>query len=391
MSIFNKHKQALSKLPLSNNNFILKFLLEKEFIQFSRNKFFPKMLIAVPLISLALFPMVANFDVKNIRLVVVDNDQSNYSTRLMNKATASGHFTMKGIAENYDAALYYIEQDKADLILEIPVRFEESLITQGKTQVLIAANSVNGMKGGLSSSYMATIISNFTAELLAEQMPASNSLKAPMIEIVPHYRFNPRLEYKYTMIPAILMMILAMIVGFLPALNIVSEKEKGTLEQMNVTPASPFIIILSKLIPYWLMGFVVLTIGFFVAWLFYGMIALGSYFLIYLFAAVFSLAFSGFGLAISNYAQNFQQAMFIMFFFVISFIFLSGLYTPVSSMPEWTQTLSRFSPLRYTVEVLRSVFLKGSVFSDLKYHFLALCGFAVFFNGWAVLGYRKTT
>jgi ABC-2 type transport system permease protein len=391
MSIFNKHKQALSKQPLSNNNFILKFLLEKEFIQFSRNKFFPKMLIAVPLISLALFPMVANFDVKNIRLVVVDNDQSNYSTRLMNKATASGHFTMKGIAENYDAALYYIEQDKADLILEIPVRFEESLITQGKTQVLIAANSVNGMKGGLSSSYMATIISNFTAELLAEQMPASNSLKAPMIEIVPHYRFNPRLEYKYTMIPAILMMILAMIVGFLPALNIVSEKEKGTLEQMNVTPASPFIIILSKLIPYWLMGFVVLTIGFFVAWLFYGMIALGSYFLIYLFAAVFSLAFSGFGLAISNYAQNFQQAMFIMFFFVISFIFLSGLYTPVSSMPEWTQTLSRFSPLRYTVEVLRSVFLKGSVFSDLKYHFLALCGFAVFFNGWAVLGYRKTT
>jgi ABC-2 type transport system permease protein len=262
MSIFNKHKQALSKQPLSNNNFILKFLLEKEFIQFSRNKFFPKMLIAVPLISLALFPMVANFDVKNIRLVVVDNDQSNYSTRLMNKATASGHFTMKGIAENYDAALYYIEQDKADLILEIPVRFEESLITQGKTQVLIAANSVNGMKGGLSSSYMATIISNFTAELLSEKMPASNSLKAPMIEIVPHYRFNPHLEYKYTMIPGILMMILAMIVGFLPALNIVGEKEKGTLEQMNVTPASPFIIILSKLIPYWLMGFVVLTIGF---------------------------------------------------------------------------------------------------------------------------------
>ena len=391
MSIFNKHKQALSKQPLRDRNFVLKFLLEKEFLQFRRNKFFPKMLIAVPLISLALFPMVANFDVKNIRLVVVDNDQSNYSTRLMNKATASGHFALKGIAENYDAALYYIEQDKADLILEIPDRFEKTLITEGKSQVLIAANTVNGMKGGLSSSYMATIISNFTAELLSEKMPASNSLKAPMIEIVPHYRFNPHLEYKYTMIPAILMMILAMIVGFLPALNIVGEKEKGTLEQMNVTPASPFIIILSKLIPYWLMGFVVLTIGFFVAWLFYGMIALGSYFLIYLFAAVFSLAFSGFGLAISNYAQNFQQAMFIMFFFVISFIFLSGLYTPVSSMPEWTQTLSRLSPLRYTVEVMRSVFLKGSVFSDLKYHFLALCGFAVFFNGWAVLGYRKTT
>lgn len=389
MPMFKKHKKLKPKE--NSRKFILKFLLEKEFIQFRRNKFFPKMLVAVPFISLALFPMVANFDVKNIRLVVVDKDHSNYSSRLINKATASGHFTMKGIAENYNAALYEIEQDKADLILEIPAQFEKSLITEGKAQVLIAANTVNGMKGGLSSSYMATIINNFSAEILAEKMPVSKSTKAPLIEIVPHYRFNPHLEYKYTMIPGILMMILAMIVGFLPALNIVGEKEKGTLEQMNVTPASPFIIILSKLIPYWLMGFVVLTIGFFVAWLFYGMTALGSYFLIYLFAAVFSLAFSGFGLAISNYAHNFQQAMFIMFFFVVTFIFLSGLYTPVSSMPEWTQILSRFSPLRYTVEVLRSVFLKGSSFADLKYHFLALCGFAVFFNGWAVLGYRKTT
>ena len=159
---------------------------------------------------------------------------------------------------------------------------------------------------------------------------------------------------------------------------------------MNVTPATKFNIILAKLIPYWIIGFIVLSIGFFVAWAFYGMISVGGYLPIYLFAAVFVLAISGFGLVISNYASTIQQAMFMMFFFVITFIFLSGLYTPVSSMPEWLQTFSRFSPLRYMVEVLRSVFLKGSTPADLWKHLAALFGFAIFFNGLAVLSYKKT-
>ncbi|MBN2806223.1 MAG: ABC transporter permease, partial [Prolixibacteraceae bacterium] len=231
-------------------------------------------------------------------------------------------------------------------------------------------------------------VNEYASEIREEWM-SSGMHNAQVLEVVPRFNFNPLLEYKYTMIPAIMMMILAMITGFLPALNIVGEKEKGTIEQMNVTPVNRLTLILSKLIPYWIIGFLVLSICFFVAWLFYGMISVGSYALIYLFAAVFTLAFSGFGLMISNYASTVQQGMFIMFFFVITFIFLSGLYTPVSSMPEWTQTVSRFSPLRYMVEVLRFIFLKGSTFYDLRWHFAALGGFALFFNGWAVLSYHK--
>jgi len=193
------------------------------------------------------------------------------------------------------------------------------------------------------------------------------------------------------MIPAILMMALAMLTGFLPALNIVGEKEDGTIEQMNVTPVNKFELILSKLIPYWIVGFVVLTISFFVAWLFYGMVSAGGYLLVYLFATVFVLAFSGIGLAISNYASTIQQGMFIMFFFVITFVFLSGLYTPVTSMPQWLQTVSLFSPLRFMIEALRGIFLKGCTFSDLSGHFWALCAFAVFFNSWAVISYRKSS
>lgn len=369
---------------------MLKYLLEKEFKQIKRNKFLPRVVFIMPFFALALFPLVANFEIKNINLAVVDHSHSPYSERLVRKIVASGYFRLTEVPADYKAALFSVDQDNADVIVEIPPHFEEDLINMQKSELMISANTVNGMKGGLSSVYMMEIINNFASEIRGEMMPGNARLQTPDIEIVPRYNFNPHMEYKYTMIPAIMMMLLTMLTGFLPALNIVGEKEKGTIEQMNVTPVNKFTLIISKLIPYWVIGFIVLTICFFVAWLFYGMISKGGYLQIYLFTAVFVLALSGLGLVVSNYASTIQQGMFMMFFFVVTFIFLSGLYTPVSSMPEWLQQVSRFSPLRYMVEVLRFIFLKGSNILDLKWHFLALCGFAVFFNGWAVLSYRKT-
>jgi ABC-2 type transport system permease protein len=369
---------------------MLKYLLEKEFNQIKRNKFLPKMVVFMPFFSLLIFPLVANFTIKNINLSIVDNNHSTYSERLIEKVVSSGYFRLTNISHNYSIALRSVELDESDVVLEIPPHFEQDLTNYQKSDVLITANTVNGMKGGLSTAYLVGIVNDFSDEMRNESGMASSKFKLPACEIIPRYQFNPQLEYKFTMVPAILMMLLMMICGFLPALNIVSEKEKGTLEQMNVTPATKFSIILAKLIPYWIIGFIVLTIGFFVAWAFYGMISVGGYLAIYLFAAVFVLAISGFGLVISNFASTIQQAMFMMFFFVITFIFLSGLYTPVSSMPDWLQTFSRFSPLRYMVEVLRSVFLKGSTPADLWIHLAALLGFAVFFNGLAVISYRKS-
>jgi ABC-2 type transport system permease protein len=378
--------------PNSKSRFVgLRYLLEKEFRQIKRNKALPRMVIVMPFVALALFPLVANFEIKDINLAVVDNNHSTYSARLVQKITSSGYFILTDVSANYKDALFSVEQDNADIILEIPPQFEKDLVSNAKAEILISANAVNGMKGGLSSAYLLGIINDFSAEIRDESLQSDLSLQNMTAEIIPRYNYNPHLEYKYTMIPAIMMMMLAMITGFLPALNIVGEKEKGTIEQMNVTPVSRLTLILSKLIPYWVIGFLVISICFIVAWLFYGMISVGSYMLVYLFSAVFTLAFSGFGLMISNYASNIQQGMFIMFFFVITFIFLSGLYTPVSSMPEWTQVISRISPLRYMVEALRFIFLKGSGFFDLIWHFAALCGFAVFFNIWAVLSYRKSS
>ena len=368
----------------------LKFLLEKEFKQIWRNKFLIRVIFLLPLLSLALLPMVANFEIKNNNLAVVDHDHTPLSELLIKKITSSGHFRLVTVTSGYKKALKDVEQDRADVIIEIPAFFEKNLMTNYSAELLVSANAVNAVKGALGSSYLAQIINNFSTELRNKYLASNSRLQASSFEIVPRYDFNPHLEYKYSMIPAIIMMILGMISGFLPALNIVGEKERGTIEQMNVTPVKRLPVILSKLIPYWVIGFIVLTICFIVAWIIYGMVSVGGYLEIYLFATIFVLAFSGLGLVISNYANTIQQAMYLMFFFVINFIFLSGLYTPISSMPQWTQVMSFFSPLRYMIEALRSIYLKGSSFIDLWHQFVALIGFAGLFNLWAVYSYRKS-
>jgi ABC-2 type transport system permease protein len=338
---------------------------------------------------LLFLPLAANFEVKNINMTLVDNDHSSYSRQLRQKILSSGYFRLTEISSNYSQALKTIESDKADLILEIPPGFEEDLIREQTAQLMISVNAVNGTKGAFGSSYLSRIINDFNMSIITELALIKDIRMVPSFQIISQYRFNPYLRYPVFMVPALMVMLLTMICGFLPALNIVGEKEKGTMEQMNVTPVKKPTLILSKLIPYWIIGFIVLTLSFGISRIFYDLKPAGNIFTIYLFAFIFILAISGFGLVISNYANTLQQAMFMMFFFVITFIFMSGLYTPVRSMPEWAQILSIFVPLKYMIEVLRMVYLKGSGFADLMVELFFLVGFAVFFNLWAVVSYKK--
>ncbi|KAB5200913.1 ABC transporter permease, partial [Bacteroides thetaiotaomicron] len=201
--------------------------------------------------------------------------------------------------------------------------------------------------------------------------------------------FNPNLNYKLYMIPALMGMLLTLICGFLPALNVVSEKEVGTIEQINVTPVPKFTFILAKLLPYWITGFIVLTLCFLLAWLLYGITPVGHFIVIYFLAILFVFVMSGFGLVISNYSATMQQSMFVMFFFMLILMLMSGLFTPVSSMPEWAQVITYFNPLKYFMEGMRMVYLKGSSLLELLSEIGVLFLFALGFNTWAVISYRK--
>ena len=371
---------------------MLKYLLEKEFRQFARNPFLMRMVIMFPITMLLILPLAANFEVKHINAFVVDADRSSYSSRLVRKIASTGTFGVVGLAPDYSQAMDSIDRNAASVVLEIPSGFERDLIREKKANVMIAANAVDQVKGSLGSAYLSLIVADFASEIRAEILsPATATAPAAGgFAIIPQYRYNPHLLYPVLMVPAILVMLLLMLCGFLPALNIVLEKEKGTIEQMNVTPVRRITLISAKLIPYWLVGFVVLTVGMLIARFVYALVPSGSLVTLYAFALVFIFAISGFGLVISNYAKTIQQAMFMIFFFVISMIFISGIYTPVSNMPVWARALSVASPLKYLIEVMRMVYLKGSSFADLSLQFLALCIFAVSFNGWAILSYKKT-
>lgn len=356
---------------------MIKFLIEKEFKQLLRNSFLPRLILLFPCMMLLLMPWAVNLEIKNIQLNIVDNDHSVISQRLVNKIAASTYFHLVEVPVSYQDGLTNIEAGTADIVMEIPRHFERDWMNGANSHVLIAANAVNGTKGGLGSSYLASIINDYAQE-------SHTPIRIDTLGL-----FNPKLNYKLYMIPALMVMLLTMICGFLPALNVVGEKEVGTIEQINVTPVPKFTFILAKLLPYWLIGFIVLTLCFILAGLLYGIVPVGHFIVIYFFAILFVLVMSGFGLVISNYSATMQQSMFVMWFCMLILILMSGLFTPISSMPEWAQVITYFNPLSYFMQVMRMVYLKGSGFMDLLPQLGVLLLFAVVFNTWAVVSYRK--
>ena len=197
------------------------------------------------------------------------------------------------------------------------------------------------------------------------------------------------MEYKYFMVPGILVLLVTLTGSFLAAMNIVKEKEIGTIEQINVTPVKKLHFILGKLIPFWILGMLILTIGLLIAFIAYGIKPAGSFFTIYVFAAVYLLAVLGLGLLLSTYCSTQQQAMLLSFFLIMIFILLGGLYTPIESMPVWAQWITKFNPVTYFIQVMRDVVLKGSSLRDIAPNIGIIFLFALALNSWAVVNYRK--
>ena len=346
----------------------LRYLIQKEFLQIRRNSFMPKIIFIFPIMVMCVMPWVMNQEVKNIRVDVVDIDRTTQSQQLVHQIEASNYFIFNAQQPTYEAAMKDIESSKADIILEI---------RDGK--YLIAANAVNGTKGSIGSAYLSQIVS--TSAGSDPQPPNLGGL----------FLYNKTQSYKVFMIPALMGILMMMLCGFLPALNIVGEKEKGTIEQINVTPVSKWSFILAKLIPYWIIGLMVLTLCLVLSWLVYGITCQGSLGLVYLLAILLALFFSSFGLIVSNYSDTMQQAMLVMWFFVVCLMLLSGLFTPVRSMPDWAYLTTYVNPMHYFVDAIRTVFVRGGGFQSIAHQLLALVLISSVMSVWAVVSYKKNS
>ena len=367
----------------------LRFLLQKEFRQIFRDPAIIRIIFMVPAIQLIILPLAADYEIKNISITVVDHDHSEYSRQLINKITASGYFHLEQYTASYKEALHDVEKDKADLILEVPASFEKSLIKEDEASLFIAVNAINGVKANLGGAYLRSIIQDYNREVRLKWIQLPRFSPELNIDVTSSNWFNPSMNYRYFMVPGILVVLVTMVGSFLASLNIVKEKEIGTIEQINVTPVKKYQFVIGKLIPFWILGLIIMTIGFIIARVIYGITPLGSFSTIYLFAGAYLLAVLGLGLLISTYTSTQQQAMLLSFFLMMVFILLSGLYTSIDSMPVWAQWITRFNPVTYFIEVMRMVVLKGSGISDIKSQILTVLGFAIVLNSWAIINYKK--
>ena len=369
----------------------LRYLLVKEFKQIFRNKSILALIFVSPIIQLIILPLAADYEIKNIHIAIVDHDRSTYSEKLTQKILSSGYFKSSQLFDSYKAAYKAVEKDEADIILEIPFQFEDNFIREQSGQFFVAINAINGAKAAIGGAYLSKIIGEYNQEIRLNFLTVQRYQASPVIEITVRNWYNQFLDYQVFMVPGILSILITTIGVYMCSLNIVKEKETGTIEQINVTPIKKQFFILGKLIPFWIIGLVVFSIGLFVvAYGIYGIRSIGSLLLLYVFLGLYLIAVIGIGLLISTYSQTQQQAMSLAFFCMMILILMGGLFTSIDSMPEWAQWIARFNPISYFIEVTRMVIMKGSKFQDIQQHFMIMLGFALFFNTWAVLNYRKT-
>ncbi|MDB4270771.1 ABC transporter permease [bacterium] len=367
------------------------YIIQKEFKQIFRNKGMLPIIFILPLVQLVILANAATFEIKNIKFAYIDNDHTTTSRALIEKFSASTFFNVLTNYSSERQANAAMLNGDVDVVLEIPPYFERVLIKEKQNVLGLTINAIDGATAGVESVYVSQIIQSFNKNLRTELMQSSDKINRPLqITTIPSFWYNETLNYKTFMVPGILVLLVTMITLFLSGMNIVREKEIGTLEQINVTPIRKREFIIGKLFPFWVIGMGLLTIGLIIAKLIFDIPMVGSLALMYAYTSVYIFVVLGIGLFISNYTDTQQQAMFISWFFMVIFILMSGLFTPIESMPQWAQIITEFNPIKYFVEVMRMVMLKGSSFEDILPQFIKTLLYAFVMNVLAVWSYRKT-
>ncbi|HOT16667.1 MAG TPA: ABC transporter permease [Bacteroidales bacterium] len=373
----------------------LLFLLRKEFRQIRRNRFMIRAIIAVPILQMLIFVPAITFEIKRIDLAVIDNDRSQASRELVSKLTGSSFFVVTATPATVTEAESMLLSGDADIALVIPPDFSRGLagVTTPRLQVL--ADAVNASTAQLSWSYITSVIRDFNREVIIStgmipaNMAAIRTGSLPGISVSPRYWYNPKLNYKYYMLPGVLVILITAIGLMMTGLNLVREKESGTIEQINVTPIMKWQLIASRIIPFFIIGLFDLALGLGIGWLAFNIPFEGSLLLFFACAAIFLVAVLGLALFFSTMASTQQQFLFIAFFFVMVFILMSGIFTPTESMPLWAQQFNLVNPVAYLMRINRMVMLKGSGFSEIMRDMAMLTILALSYLSLAIRAYRK--
>ena len=377
----------------------LRFLLRKEFLQIFRDRVIVRLLFLIPLVQLLILANAATFEVKSSRLYVVDHDHSTMSRGLVDRLAASGRFIPTDASQSLALANDAMLGREVDAIIVVPDGFERDIVRDRRAPVQFVLNAEDGAAAGVTQSYASRILASYSTELGAEVSPTLASIGAraeppprrgyAVIDVRQRGWYNAELDYLDFMVPGILVVLVTMIGTLLTAMNIVREKEAGTLDQLNVTPVTRPTFIAAKLIPLWSLALIDLALGLALAHFVFDVPMRGSLLIVFLAAAIYLVGALGIGLWISTVAETQQQAMFVTFSIMLVYILMSGLFTPVSGMPEWAQWIAQVSPITHFVRLMRAVLLKGAGLADVARQLVILAGIGVVVLTLAVRQYRK--
>jgi len=348
-------------------------------------------IFVIPLVQMILLTYAASLEMKGIKMVVVDQDYSQASRLLVSSFRGSPFIHLSHAGNDFSAAERMLEGDHADVILHLPAGFEHQLYEDRETEVQLVVNAINATEAGLISAYCTRITGEYNNQIRAEWFGMDAMGKTTNLELIPSYWYNSLLDYKIYMFSGILVILVTLIGLMLTALNLVREKEMGTTEQINVTPVRKYQFIVAKLVPFWVIALFELAFGLLVGRLLFDLPVVGSLGLLFLFASVYIFVVLGIGLFLSTLSNTQQQLMFLAFFTIVTFILMSGIFTPAESMPDWAQKVNILNPAAYFMRVIRMVLLKGSQFADISREFFSLLIFAALILSLAVMNYRKTT
>ena len=393
---------------------IIFFIIQKEFLQIFRNRFMLAIILVIPVIQLMVLAYAATFEIRNIDVFLVDQDRSPESRALIDRFAASENFRLVGWSDAAADGDHALLSGRAAMVLQIPPHAGRDLVRDGQAAVSLRFDAVDGYSASVASQYASQIIRLHNEEQLQKEAQVvgeaqtvgrgqvSGDVQMSTEGPHPHVTgpavigvnvsrwYNPRLDYKLYMVPGILVMLVTVIGGFLTGMNVVREKEIGTIEQLNVTPISKIQFIVGKLLPFMILALVMFSIGLLLARFWFEVPLEGSLWLIYLTTATYLLVVLGLGLLVSTITDTQQQAIFITWFAFVIFILLSGLFTPIDSMPDWARHLTWANPVAWFIDIIRRVMLTGAGMQDIWISYLVLLAFGVLVIGTAIIRYRKS-
>jgi ABC-2 type transport system permease protein len=367
------------------------YLIRKEFIQIFRNKFISKAIFGVPIVQMLILVPAITFEIKDIRLTVIDKDMTRESRGLISKLEGSTFFKLTYSTFSESEANNLLHSGKCSMILQIPSGFGRDIGNGVPGRLLATIDAINASTAQLSWAYFNGVIRDYNADLINKNIVISPLAKIPVIQITNRYWYNEMLNYKFYMLPGILVILVTAIGFLLAGLNMVREKEIGTIEQINVTPVRKYHFIIAKMVPFLLIGLIDLALGLIIGKLAFNVPFEGNIILLFLASTIFLVAVLGLALFISTFSGTQQQYMFIAFFCMIIFILMSGIFTPYESMPQWAQDFNLVNPVAYLMKINRMVMLKGSGIGDIKTELFSLAAIATGFSLLAVGRYRKTS